>query len=147
MYWGSLWCRLGWLCVVVGGGSKYYRGGQNTMIVYWPPPVKITYSILTGGHFATGSKYYTTPAVRRSAFLFLPPSWRHTHAHFAFAHRRQPLRWLIAMSQTLICKALRIGSVSHAQMYSHRNKTRSFCLKYTFLSTSSEILRQKGVIC
>ena len=33
-YWGSLWCRLGWLCVVVGGGSKYYRGGQNTIIVY-----------------------------------------------------------------------------------------------------------------
>ena len=23
-----------------------------------------------------------------------PPSWRHTHAHFGFAHRQQPLRWL-----------------------------------------------------
>ena len=29
-----------------------------------------------------------------SVFLFLPPSWRHTHAHFGFAHRQQPLRWL-----------------------------------------------------
>ena len=26
--------------------------------------------------------------------LFLPPSWRHAHAHFGFAHRQQPLRWL-----------------------------------------------------
>ena len=25
---------------------------------------------------------------------FLPPSWRHTHAHFGFAHCQQPLRWL-----------------------------------------------------
>ena len=25
---------------------------------------------------------------------FLPPSWRHAHAHFGFAHRQQPLRWL-----------------------------------------------------
>ena len=27
-------------------------------------------------------------------FPFLPPSWRHAHAHFGFAHRQQPLRWL-----------------------------------------------------
>ena len=27
-------------------------------------------------------------------FQFLPPSWRHAHAHFGFAHRQQPLRWL-----------------------------------------------------
>ena len=26
--------------------------------------------------------------------VFLPPSWRHAHAHFGFAHRQQPLRWL-----------------------------------------------------
>ena len=26
--------------------------------------------------------------------LFLPPSWRHAHAHFGFAYRQQPLRWL-----------------------------------------------------
>ena len=26
--------------------------------------------------------------------IFLPPSWRHAHAHFGFAHRQQPLRWL-----------------------------------------------------
>ena len=58
--WGSLWCRFGWLCVVVGGGQNTI-GGQNTMIVYWTP-VKILYNILTGGHFTTGSKYYTTPA-------------------------------------------------------------------------------------
>ena len=25
---------------------------------------------------------------------FLPPSWRQAHAHFGFAHRQQPLRWL-----------------------------------------------------
>ena len=28
------------------------------------------------------------------SWLFLPPSWRHAHAHFGFAHRQQPLRWL-----------------------------------------------------
>ena len=73
MYWGSLWCRLGWLCVVVGGGSKYYRGGggggggggSKYYDSILTPPVKILYSILTGGHFTTGSKYYTTPAVAR----------------------------------------------------------------------------------
>ena len=26
--------------------------------------------------------------------IFLPPSWRHAHAHFGFPHRQQPLRWL-----------------------------------------------------
>ena len=34
MYWGSLWCRLGWLCVDVGGGSKYYRGGGGVSKYY-----------------------------------------------------------------------------------------------------------------
>ena len=52
-----------------------------------------------------------------------------------------------AISQTLICKALWIDSLSHAQMNSHHHKTRSFCLKYTLLSMSSEILRQMSVIC
>ena len=46
MYWGSLWCRLGWLCVVVGGRSKYYRKTKyydsiltprsKYYIVFWP---------------------------------------------------------------------------------------------------------------
>ena len=26
--------------------------------------------------------------------VLMPPSWRHAHAHFGFAHRQQPLRWL-----------------------------------------------------
>ena len=30
----------------------------------------------------------------RQIELFLPPNWRHAHAHFGFAHRQQPLRWL-----------------------------------------------------
>ena len=29
--------------------------------------------------------------------VFLPPSWRQTHSHFAFPHRHQPLRWLMAI--------------------------------------------------
>ena len=37
-----------------------------------------------------------------------------------------------AISQTLICKALRINSPSHAQMNKQRHKTWSFCLKYIY---------------
>ena len=38
----------------------------------------------------------TGPSCRLVGWLveFLPPSWRHAHAHFGFAHRQQPLRWL-----------------------------------------------------
>ena len=41
------------LVMCCGWGVKILWGGQNTIIVYWPP----------GGHFTTGSKYYTTPAL------------------------------------------------------------------------------------
>ena len=47
-----------------------------------------------------------------------------------------------AISQTLICKALRIDSPSHAQMNKQRHKTWSFCLKYYILSKSNKIQRQ-----
>ena len=44
-------------------------------------------------------RYYHIRAVSventaASIHLFLPPSWRHAHAHCGFAHRQQPLRWL-----------------------------------------------------
>ena len=32
--------------------------------------------------------------IERVGIIFLPLSWRHAHAHFGFAHRQQPLRWL-----------------------------------------------------
>ena len=51
-----------------------------------------------------------------------------------------------AISQTLICKALRIDSPSHAQMNKQRHKTWSFCLKYYILSKSNKIQRQVGGI-
>ena len=51
-----------------------------------------------------------------------------------------------AISQTLICKALRIDSPSHAQMNKQRHKTWSFCLKYYILSKSNNIQRQVGGI-
>ena len=51
-----------------------------------------------------------------------------------------------AISQTLICKALRIDSPPHAQMNKQRHKTWSFCLKYYILSKSNKIQRQVGVI-
>ena len=51
-----------------------------------------------------------------------------------------------ASSQTLICKALRIDSPSHAQMNKQRHKTWSFCLKYYILSKSNKIQRQVGGI-
>ena len=51
-----------------------------------------------------------------------------------------------AISQTLICKALRIDSPSHAQMNKQRHKTWSFCLKYFILSKSNKIQRQVGGI-
>ena len=51
-----------------------------------------------------------------------------------------------AISQTLICKALRIDSPSHAQMNKQRHKTWSFCLKYYILSEWNEIQRQVGGI-
>ena len=35
----------------------------------------------------------TDPSTKTSK-IFLPPSWRHAHAHFGFAYRQQPLRWL-----------------------------------------------------
>ena len=44
-----------------------------------------------------------------------------------------------AISQTLICKALRIDSPPHAQMNKQRHKTWSFCLKYHILSKSNKI--------
>ena len=51
-----------------------------------------------------------------------------------------------AISQTLICKALRIDSPPHAQMNKQRHKTWSFCLKYYILSKSNKIQRQVGDI-
>ena len=51
-----------------------------------------------------------------------------------------------AISQTLICKALRIDSPSHAQMNKQCHKTWSFCLKYYILSKSNKIQRQVGGI-
>ena len=51
-----------------------------------------------------------------------------------------------AISQTLICKALRIDSPSHAQTNKQRHKTWSFCLKYYILSKSNKIQRQVGGI-
>ena len=51
-----------------------------------------------------------------------------------------------AISQTLICKALRIDSPPHAQMNKQRHKTWSFCLKYHILSKSNKIQRQVGGI-
>ena len=33
-------------------------------------------------------------AILPGLLVFLPPSWRHAHAHFGFAHSQQPLRWL-----------------------------------------------------
>ena len=51
-----------------------------------------------------------------------------------------------AISQTLICKALRIDSPSHAQMNKQRHKTWSFCLKCYILSKSNKIQRQVGGI-
>ena len=51
-----------------------------------------------------------------------------------------------AISQTLICKALRIDSPSHAQMNKQRHKTWSFCLKYYILSKPNKIERQVGGI-
>ena len=51
-----------------------------------------------------------------------------------------------AISQTLICKAIRIDSPSHAQMNKQRHKTWSFCLKYYILSKSNKIQRQVGGI-
>ena len=51
-----------------------------------------------------------------------------------------------AISQTLICKALRIDSPPHAQMNKQRHNTWSFCLKYYILSKSNEIQRQLGGI-
>ena len=44
-----------------------------------------------------------------------------------------------AISQTLICKVLRIDSPSHAQMTKQRHKTWPFCLKYYILSKSNKI--------
>ena len=51
-----------------------------------------------------------------------------------------------AISQTLICKALRIDSPPHAQMNKQRHNTWSFCLKYYILSESNKIQRQVGDI-
>ena len=51
-----------------------------------------------------------------------------------------------AISQTLICKALRIDSPPHAQMNKQRHKTWSFCLKYHILSKLNKIQRQVGGI-
>ena len=51
-----------------------------------------------------------------------------------------------AISQTLICKALRIDSPPHAQMNKQRHKTWSFCLKYYILFKSNKIRRQVGGI-
>ena len=51
-----------------------------------------------------------------------------------------------AISQTLICKALRIDSPLIAQMNKQRHKTWSFCLKYYILSMSNKIQRQVGGI-
>ena len=51
-----------------------------------------------------------------------------------------------AISQTLICKALRIDSPPHAQMNKQRHKTWSFCFKYHILSKSNKIQRQVGGI-
>ena len=75
--------------------------------------------------------------------VFLPPSWRHAHAHFGFAHRQQPLRWLKPFLKHL---ALRIDSPLHAQMNKQRHKTWSFCLKYYILFKSNKIQRQVGGI-
>ena len=64
-------------------------------------------TIIVGGDFNAGDINWETNSVPSGAkqsticskvldilSLFLPPSWRHAHAHFGFAHRQQPLRWL-----------------------------------------------------
>ena len=53
--------------------------------------VSITLPVIV--KLAVGSGKLTEHAERQNG-LFLPPSWRHAHAHFGFAHRQQPLRWL-----------------------------------------------------
>ena len=51
-----------------------------------------------------------------------------------------------AISQTSMCKALRIDSSWHAHINEHCHETWSFCLIYCILSKSSEIFRQMGCI-
>ena len=51
-----------------------------------------------------------------------------------------------AISQTSMCKALRIDSSWHAHINEHCHETWSYCLIYCILSKSSEIFRQMGCI-
>ena len=55
---------------------------HNNLLICWGFPMHCTRNL----QFISGNGIFF--------MQFLPPSWRHAHAHFGFAHRQQPLRWL-----------------------------------------------------
>ena len=84
--------------------------------------------------------------VRQTILLILAPKLTSRACALRLCSPPAAIAVTQTISQTLICKALRIDSPSHAQMNKQSHKTWSFCLKYYILSKSNKIQRQVGGI-